>query len=84
MKVIQLCSDGIAQLLHDPGVTGACEDAARRIAETAGAGFAVTEARKLRFGGGRVGVGVEAETEEAKVAEAEDKVLSKAVSRCRL
>lgn len=80
---IELDHDGIRELLMSAAIGGECEKAAERIAATAGDGFEVLPARQMGFGGGRVGYAVHAESYEAKVAESEDKVLTKAVSSCR-
>lgn len=80
---IELVSDGIKQLLSSQAIAAECEKAAEKIASTAGDGFEVLPARKMGFGGGRVGYAVHAESYEAKEAESTDKVLSKAVSQCR-
>jgi hypothetical protein len=77
---IELNSDGIKQLLSSAPIAAECEKAAEKIAARAGAGFVVLPARQMGFGGGRVGYAVKADTEEARIAEATDKVLSKAVS----
>ena len=77
---IELLSDGIRDLLCSQPIANECEKAAERIAARAGDGFEVLPLRQMGFGGGRVGYAVKAETEEAKKAEAEDKVLSKAVT----
>ena len=76
---IELVSDGIRQLLMSEPIAKECEKAARKIAERAGDGFEVTEMWRPSFGGGRVGYSVKTATKEARIAEAEDKVLSKAV-----
>lgn len=80
---IELNHDGIRELLCSAPIASECEKAAKRIASAAGDGFEVTQSKRLGFGGGRVGVGVEAATYEARLAEAEDKALSRAVSQCR-
>ena len=80
---LELVSSGIKELLSSQAIATECEAAASRIAQTAGEGFTVLPAKQLGFGGGRVGYAVKADTYEAKVAEAEEKVLSKAVSICR-
>lgn len=80
---IELDHDGIKDLLCSEEVGKACEAAAEKVAARAGAGFEVTLARQLPRAG-RAGAGVKAATREAKLAEAENKVLSKAVSACRL
>lgn len=80
---IELDHDGIRELLCSAPIAAECEKAAKKIADAAGDGFEVTSTKRLGFGGGRVGVGVEATTHEARLAEAEDKVLSRAVSQCR-
>ncbi len=76
---IELLSDGIRDLLCSQPIANECEKAAEKIAERAGDGFEVLPLRQMGFGGGRVGYAVHAESYEAKLAEAEDKVLSKAV-----
>lgn len=80
---LELNHDGIRSLLCSTPIAAECEKAARKIATAAGDGFEVTQSKQLGFGGGRVGVGVEAATYEARLAEAEDKALSRAVSQCR-
>ena len=81
---IELNHDGIRELLMSQPIAQECEKAAQRIASTAGEGFEVLPARPMSFGRGRVGYAVKTATHEARVAEAEDKTLSKAVSQCRL
>lgn len=76
---IELVHDGIRQLLMSQPIANECEKAAEKIAARAGDGFEVLPLRQLNFGGGRVGHAVYTATYDAKVAEAEDKVLSKAV-----
>lgn len=76
---IELNSDGIRELLMSQPIADECEKAANAIAERAGEGFEVLPARQMGFGGGRVGFAVKAATYEARLAEAEDKALSKAV-----
>ena len=76
---LELNSAGIAELLSSSAVASVCQEAAEAIAARAGDGFEVMEPMQMNFGGGRVGVGVQAATYEAKLAEATDKVLSKAV-----
>lgn len=80
---IELDHDGIRELLCSAPIANECEKAAQKIANVAGDGFEVTKSKQVGFGGGRVGVGVEAATREARLAESEDKVLSRAVSQCR-
>ena len=77
---IELLGDGIRELLCSAPIASECEKAAEGIAARAGDGFIVLPLRKMGFGGGRIGYAVKAETDEAKIAEAEDKVLSKAVT----
>jgi hypothetical protein len=81
---IELNHDGIRELLSSEPIAAECEKAAQRIADIAGEGFEVLETRKVGFGGGRVGSAVHAASYAAKVEEAENKTLSKAVSSCRL
>lgn len=76
---IELDHDGIKQLLMSQPIAEECEKAAEKIAQRAGDGFEVLPLRQMGFGGGRVGYAVHAESYEAKLAEAEDKALSKAV-----
>lgn len=76
---IELDSDGIRQLLMSAPIAAECEKAANQIAQRAGEGFEVLPIRQMGFGGGRVGYAVHTESYEAALAEAEDKVLSKAV-----
>lgn len=76
---IELNHDGIRQLLMSQPIAAECEKAAERIAANAGDGFEVLPLRQMGFGGGRIGYAVHAESYEAKLAEAENKVLSKAV-----
>lgn len=78
---IELNHEGIHDLLCSQPIARECEKAAEAIAERAGEGFEVKPLRQMDFGGGRIGYAVHAESYEAKLAEAEDKVLSKAV-RC--
>lgn len=76
---LELVHDGIRKLLLSAPIARECEQAAQGIAGRAGDGFEVMPMRQMGFGGGRVGYAVSAATYEAKLAEAEDKVLSKAV-----
>lgn len=76
---IELNHDGIRQLLMSEPIANECKKAAEKIAQRAGDGFEVSDARHMGYGGGRVGFTVRTATEEARIAEAEDKVLSKAV-----
>lgn len=80
---IELLTDGIRQLLNSAEVSAECEKAARKLAAAAGDGFEVSSAWKANFGGGRIAYTVSAATYEAKLSEAEDKVLTKAVFSCR-
>ena len=76
---IELLSDGIRELLCSQPIAAECEKAAEDIAARAGDGFEVLPLRQMGFGGGRIGYAVKTDTYEACIAEAEDKVLSKAV-----
>lgn len=76
---IELLSDGIRDLLMSQPIAAECEKAAEEIATRAGDGFEVKPLRRMNFGGGRIGYAVHAETYEAKLSEAQDKTLSKAV-----
>lgn len=76
---IELNYEGIRQLLMSQPIANECKKAAEKIAERAGDGFEVLPLREMDYGGGRVGYAVKTATYEAALAEAEDKVLSKAV-----
>lgn len=76
---IELNHDGIRDLLKSQPIAAECEKAAQAIAARAGDGFEVLPLRQMGFGGGRVGCAVKTGTYDACIAEAEDKVLSKAV-----
>lgn len=76
---IELNHEGIRELLRSQPIASECEKAAEAIAARAGEGFVVLPLREMGFGGGRIGYAVKTDTYEACVAEAEDKVLSKAV-----
>lgn len=76
---IELNTKGIRDLLCSEPIAKECEKAAKDIADRAGDGFEVKPTRMLNFGGGRVGYAVYTDTYEARLAEAEDKTLSKAV-----
>lgn len=76
---LELNHDGIRELLLSQPIANECEKAAEMIAGRAGDGFEVLPAKQLNYGGGRVGYAVYAATYEAKVDEAENKTLSKAV-----
>ena len=80
---IELNHDGIRELLCSAPIGAECEKAARQIASAAGDGFVVLGGKVNSFGGGRIGYAVSADTYEAKLAEAEDRALSKAVTQCR-
>lgn len=80
---IELLTEGIHALLNSAPVAEACHQAADRIAAAAGDGFEVSAMWRAGFGGGRVAYSVRAETYEAKLAEAEDKELTRAVFSCR-
>ena len=77
---IELDHDGIRELLNCDGVTAACQQAAERIAATAGDGFPATHAYHP---GSRAVFRVYGDSDEARYAEADEKVLSRAVSSCR-
>lgn len=76
---IELDHEGIKQLLMSAEIGAECEKAAQKIAAKAGDGFEVLPMKQMGFGGGRVGYAVYTATYDAKVAEAEEKTLSKAV-----
>lgn len=76
---IELNHDGIRELLLSEPIAAECRNAAEAIAARAGDGFEVVGPQTLGYGGGRAGYGVAAETYEARLAEAEEGALSKAV-----
>ena len=80
---LQLDHAGIAELLTSDGVSDACGAAARTISDAAGDGFQASGPWRAKFGGGRSAWRVKAVTDAAKIAEAEDKALSRAVQSCR-
>ena len=75
---IELNHDGIRELLCSAPIGNECMKAAEAIAARAGDGFVVLPLMELTRAG-RIGAAVAAESYEAKRAEAEDKVLTKAV-----
>lgn len=77
---IELDHAGIKELLNCDGVAAACEQAAERIAAAAGDGFHVT---RPYHPGSRTVYRVYGDSDDANIAEADDKVLSMAVSSCR-
>lgn len=77
---VDLDGAGLVQLLNSQGVSGACRQQAERIAAAAGDGFHAT--REYRPGS-RVLYRVYGASEEARIAEADEKKLSRAVSACR-
>lgn len=82
---IELLSDGFTELLSCAEVSEACRDAAEHVAAVAGDGFEVSSEWKAGYGGApRIAYTVRAVTYEAKLAEAEDKVLTRAVQSCRV
>lgn len=84
---IELNHDGIRELLMSEPIANECRKAAQEIADRAGVDFEVVEVKgpneydgsKYAENKGRAGYMVVATTYDAKVAEAIDKVLSKAV-----
>lgn len=77
---IELDHDGIRQLLKSDAMAAECVKAAERIAAEAGEGFEVAEPHDT---GQRTAVAVYTGTYEAKLQEAEEGTLFKAVSACR-
>ena len=84
---IELNHDGIRELLMSEPIANECKKAAQEIADRAGKDFDVVEIEgpntfegsKYNENKGRAGYKVVATTHDARVAEAIDKVLSKAV-----
>lgn len=77
---IELDHEGIKALLNSDEIGAVCAEAAERIAQTAGDGFHVT---RPYHPGSRTLYRVYGISDDAKIAEADDKVLSAAVSSCR-
>ena len=83
---IELNHDGIRELLMSQPIADECEKAAEAIAARAGSDFDVVEIEQREYEGskypenkGRIGYKIVATTHDAQVAEAIDKVLSRAV-----
>lgn len=75
----QFISDGWRQILNSADVAALVDETGQGIAELAGEGFAY-KPKRLNYGGGRVGGFVVAATREAREAQAEGKVLTRAVN----
>lgn len=80
---IELDSDGIAELLKSAEVAADMKRRGDNIAESAGDGFEVTEFEGKYGGSPRAMVSVKAKTREAKIAEATDKSLTRAIDAGR-
>lgn|GEM_PF-1708696 len=78
---IELDHTGIAELLHSSVMAEECLAAGERIASMAGDGF---EVRGPHNTGQRTAYTVYTATEDARIAESEDKALSMAVQACRI
>ena len=76
---VELLHGGIRELLTSQAIASECKGVAEEIKSRAGEGFEVLPLKMMDFGGGRVGYAVYTATEEARIAEAEEKTLSKAV-----
>lgn len=76
--------EGFQQIIDSPEVAALVTESAERIAAAAGEGFEVKPARTSKLKYNRDIALVVADTYAAKVAEATDKVLSKAVQQCRV
>lgn len=77
---VDLDVGGLFALMNDGGISGECRKAAERIAAAAGDGFHVT---REYHPGTRVMYRVYGDSDDANIAEADEKVLSRAVSACR-
>lgn len=77
---VNLVSEGIKEMLKSDGIDSEVSRAADRIAAEAGDGFHKTRAYMT---GSRVLYRVYGDSSDALIAEADDKVLSRAVSACR-
>lgn len=77
---VEIDAGGLLQLMNDPGISAECRKSAERIAAVAGDGFHVT---REYHPGSRVLYRVYGDSDDALIAEADDKVLSRAVSACR-
>ena len=80
---IEWRDEGFQRIISDPKVRAIVKAETDRIAATAGEGFGASESftSGLRYDRA-VGI-VSTETDEARVAQAVDKALSKAVQKCR-
>ena len=76
---IKINGAGVKQLLNDPAVVADLEDRGARIAAAAGEGMEISTVK----GKDRSSVFVTTETREAKLAEAEDRALSRAIDAGR-
>lgn len=80
---LEFLDEGFAALRTSQAVTDEVMERAARVAAAAGEGFEAS-VFPMGFGGSpRTGAVVRAETREARLAEAEDKVLSIAIDRGR-
>lgn len=77
---LEIHYDAIRQILNSSNVASLCHQEAERIARTAGSGFHVT---RPYYPGNRVIYRVYGDSDDARIAEADEKVLSTAVSSCR-
>ena len=77
---VDLDVGGLFALMNSDGISGECRKSAERIAAAAGDGFNVTRAY---YPGTRVMYRVYGDSDDANIAEADEKVLSRAVSACR-
>ena len=74
---IEFISEGFREVLMSDGCSSFVNDIGSQVAQRAGDGF-IYRPSYLGYGGGRMGGYVVADTYEAMVAEATDKVLSRA------
>ena len=77
---VKLNSTGVRALLKDPGVAADLDARAARIASAAGEGF---ESSGVRTDRDRVAVTIAANTDEARLAEAESRALLRAIDAGR-
>ena len=75
--------EGFKEILNGDALKRELLNVATNVSQEAGDGFEIEEWQS-NMKGGRPAVSVKAETYEAKEAEATDKVLTKAVQKCRI
>lgn len=82
--VIELNHKGIIELLNSAPIGNECQKAAQRIAEEAGPGFRVSSAWHASMNGGRIAYTASTGTYKSAYLQSRDKLLEKAVEKCRI